>query len=112
MKNSLCRKNIYFLKYIHSLPLKKRKNFIKHMASSSEIKSVLEIFLNFLNKNISCTAKFIKSMKKYSNKFVMLSDKKKSLKAKKLVLSSKSGGFILQGLLGLSIPLLTKLFLK
>ena len=43
MKNSLCRKNIYFLKYIHSLPLKKRKKFIKHMASSSEIKSVLEI---------------------------------------------------------------------
>ena len=51
-------------------------------------------------------------MKKYSNKFVMLSDKKKSLKAKKQVLSSKSGGFILQGLLGLTIPLLTKLFLK
>ena len=76
MKNSLCRKNIHFLKYIHSLPFKKRKKIIRYIASSSEIKSILEIFLNFLNKNISCSKKFIESMKKYSNEFVKLSDKK------------------------------------
>ena len=112
MKNSLCRKNIYFLKYIHSLPLKRKKKFIKYLASSSEIKSILEIFLNFLNKNISCSKNFIKSMKKYSNEFVKLTDRKNSLKAKKVILSSKSGGFILQALLGLSLPILSKLFLK
>lgn len=82
------------------------------MASSSEIKSVLEIFLNFLNKNISCSAKFIESMKKYSSEFVKLTNKKNSLKTKKLILSSKTGGFILQALLGLAVPLLSKLFLK
>ena len=112
MKNSLCHKNIHFLKYIHSLPFKKKKKIIKYLASSSEIKSILEIFLNFLNKNIKCSKHFIKSMKKYSNDFVKLTDKKNSLKAKKIILSSKSGGFILQALLGLSLPILSKLFFK
>ena len=51
-------------------------------------------------------------MKKYSNEFVKLSNKKKSLKSKKIILSSKTGGFILQALLGLSLPILSKLFLK
>ena len=112
MKNSLCRKNIHFLKYIHSLPFKKKKKLIKYIASSSEIKSILEIFVNFLNKNISCSENFIKKMKKYSNEFIKLTDKKNSLKAKKVILNSKSGGFILQALLGLSLPILSKLFLK
>ena len=76
MKNSVCRRNIYFLKYIYSLPFKKRNKIIRYFASSSEIKSILEIFLNFLNKNISCSKNFIQSMKKYSNEFVKLSDKK------------------------------------
>ena len=112
MKNSVCRRNIYCLKYIYSLPFKKRNKIIRYIASSSEIKSILEIFLNFLNKNISCSRNFIESMKKYSNEFVKLSDKKKSLKSKKIILSSKKGGFILQALLGLSLPILSKLFLK
>ena len=51
-------------------------------------------------------------MKKYSSEFVKLTNKKNSLKTKKLILSSKTGGFILQALLGLAVPLLSKLFLK
>ena len=70
-KSSLCKKNIHFLSYIHSLAnnKKKRNKIIKHVSSGQEINSIIELFINFLNNNIQCGKKCIKFLKKYTNYF-------------------------------------------
>lgn len=109
---SACKKNIYFLKYIHSLPLKKRNNIIKKFCSNNELKAIIEIFLNFLHKNIQCKKSFIKFLKKYSNYFYKITKKSIALGKKRKILVSKTGGFILSSLLNLALPLISKLFFK
>ena len=109
-KKSLCKKNIIFLSYIHSLPIKKRNKIIKLTASSSEINSVIEIFLNFLNNGLNCNFFFIKSVKKYSNYFNRLIKKSLSIRKKRDLLTSKTGGFLLQGLLAFALPVLKEFF--
>ena len=83
-----------------------------NIASKNEINSIVEIFLNFLNNNIHCGKAFVKSMKKHFSYFDKLTKRSFSLNSKKKLLSNKTGGFILQALLSLAIPIITKLFIK
>ena len=111
-KNSLCKKNISFLTYIHKLPLSKRKKIITKFASKSEINSIIEIFLNFLNSKINCGKNIIKSLSKNKTYFNQIINKKKSIAFKRKKLSSKKGGFILQTLLTLALPVIKKIFFE
>ena len=65
---SKCKRNILFLKYLNSLDSKRRRKLIA-ICDKKEIESIIEVFINFLHKNISCKNKFIKSVKKHSKKF-------------------------------------------
>ena len=109
---SYCKKNIYFLKYIHTIPVKQRNKIIKNICSKNELKAIIEIFFNFLNKNIHCKKNFIKYLKKYSKYFYKITKKSNSLLKKRKFLTSKTGGFLLTTLLNLAIPLISKLFFK
>ena len=108
--SSLCQNNISFLSYIHSLPIKKRNKILKTTATSNEINSIIEIFINFINNGLKCKKKFIQSVKKYSNYFHKLIKKTLPIKQKRQLLTSKKGGFILQGILSLALPILKQLF--
>ena len=107
---SFCKQNINFLKYISSLPIKKRGKIISRVADENEINSLIEIFKNFLYENISCSKSYLKSVQKYSPFFLQIIKKGKSLQSKKKILTSKKGGFILNSLLALTIPILKKIF--
>ena len=107
---SLCKDNLQFLKYVHSLPKSRKNKFLKHVSNKNEIHSILELVLNFLNNNIKCKKSFILSLKKHSKYFTKLVKKSNSLKTKRKLLTSKTGGFLIQTLLTLAIPLLNKLF--
>lgn len=109
---SLCKENIIFLKYLHKLSLKRRNKFIKNVCSKKEIDTISELVLNFLKGNIKCNKKLIRSLKKYSKYFSNIIKKSFSSAKKKIILSSKSGGFILSTLLNIGLPILSKLFLK
>ena len=109
-KNSLCRNNINFLSYIHSLPIKKRNKIIKLTATPNEINSIIEIFINFIDNGINCKKKFVQSVKKYSTYFHKLIKKSRPVKQKRGLLTSKTGGFLLQGLLAIALPVLKQLF--
>ena len=109
---SLCKENIIFLKYLHKLSLKRRNKFIKNVCSKSEIDAIAELVLNFLQSNVKCNKKLIKSLKRYSNYFSNLIKKSISSAKKKIILTSKSGGFILSTLLNIGLPILSKLFSK
>ena len=111
-RESLCKKHIHFLSYVNSLSNIKRKKIIQNISTKEEINSILEVFINFMNKNISCKKKIIKSIVKHKNYFNRLIKKSNSVKNKKRMLNSKIGGFLLQTILGLAIPLLTNLFRK
>ena len=102
---SFCKQNINFLKYISSLPIKKRGKIISRVADENEINSLIEIFKNFLYENISCSKSYLKSVQKYSPFFLQIIKKGKSLQSKKKLLTSKKGGFILNSLLALTIPI-------
>ena len=54
-KKSLCKQNIVFLKYLHELPLKRRNKFIRNICNKSEIQTISELVLNFLQNNINCS---------------------------------------------------------
>ena len=107
---SLCKKNIHFLNYINSLSTRQRKKVINLVSTKDEICSIFEIFINFLNNNINCKRKFIANIKRHENYFHKLVKKSNSLKQKKLLLTSKTGGFLMQTILALAVPLLTRLF--
>ena len=109
---SLCKENIVFLKYLHKLPLKRRNKFIRNICNKKEIETIAELVLNFLQNNIKCTNKIIKSLKKYSKIFSSIIKKSVTSTKKKKLLTSKVGGFILSTLLNIGLPILSKLFLK
>ena len=98
------------MKYISSLPIKKRSKIISRVADENEINSLIEIFKNFLYENISCSKSYLKSVQKYSPFFLQIIKKGKSLQSKKKLLTSKKGGFILNSLLALAIPIFKKIF--
>ena len=75
LKPSKCKNNLKFLEYLKTLSGNRRKKLL-HYCSKEEIESIIEIFINFLNNNISCKIKFIKSIKKYSKKFDKIIKKK------------------------------------
>ena len=77
LKPSKCKNNLKFLEYLKTLSGNRRKKLL-HYCSKEEIESIIEIFINFLNNNISCKIKFIKSIKKYSKKFDKIIKKKNS----------------------------------
>lgn len=107
-----CKRNIHFLKYIHSIPKNKRNNILKKVCSHDELNSIIEIFFNFLNKNIPCKNSFIKYLKKYSSHFFKITKKSNSNSIRRKLLTSKTGGFLLTTLLNIAIPLLSKLYLN
>ena len=109
-QKSRCKKNFEFLQYLNTLPAKRRKKLI-HFCSKNEIDSIIEVFINFLNNNISCKVKFIKSIKKYSKKFDKIIKKNTSISYKKKFLSNKVGGFLLEKIISFALPILKKLFL-
>ena len=82
------------------------------MLFNNELKAIIEIFKNFLHKNIQCKTSFIKMLKKYSNYFHKITKKSFALSKKRKILTSKTGGFLLSSLLNLAIPLISKIFLK
>ena len=82
-KQSLCKSNISFLKYLHSISKSKKNKLIKSFASKKEINAILEIFLNFLQNNLNCKNNFIKSMKKNYKYFDKIMNKSNSLNVKK-----------------------------
>ena len=110
-RHSLCKDNISFLNYLNSISNSKKSKVIKTIATKNEVNAIIEFFLNFLNNNLNCKKKFIKSMKKNHNYFDKIMNKSQSLTNKKKLLVSPKGGFILSRILALAIPVLTKLFL-
>ena len=108
--DNLCKNNISFLKYLHSISNSKRKKLINSIASKKEIDSILEIFLNFLENNLVCKNSFITSMKKNNKYFYKLMNKSNSLRKKKKLLTSPKGGFLMSSILAIAIPILAKLF--
>lgn len=111
-KKSLCKQNIVFLKYLHELPLKRRNKFIRNICNKSEIQTISELVLNFLQNNINCSRKIVKSLRRYSKIFSSIIKKSITSTRKKKILTSKAGGFILTTLLNIGLPILSKLFLK
>ena len=110
-RKSLCKENISFLNYINSIPSNKRKKVINFIANKNEINAIIEVVLNFLNKNLHCKKTLIRSMKKNYRYFDKLIDRKRNLSSKKKILTSPKGGYILSTLLGLALPILKKIFL-
>ena len=106
---SNCQKNIYFLKYLQTLPIKRRNKLIKD-CSKHELNAIIEIIFNFLYDNINISKYIIRSLKKYNRYFNLLIKKSTSNKIKKSILISPKGGFILSTLLRIGLPILTKLF--
>ena len=111
-KVNLCKKNIVFLKYLNSLNKKQKNKYIKKISTKNELNTIIELFINFLNNNIKCKRQFLISIKKYKNHFYKIIKKSNSLHKKKKLLSGKVGGFLLQSILALAIPFLTKMFMK
>lgn len=111
LKPSKCKNNLKFLEYLKTLSGNRRKKLL-HYCSKGEIESIIEIFINFLNNNISCKIKFIKSIKKYSKKFDKIIKKKTPINYKRKFLSNKVGGFLLDKIIGFALPILKKLFLS
>ena len=92
---SKCKRNILFLKYLNSLDSKRRRKLIA-ICDKKEIESIIEVFINFLHKNISCKNKFIKSVKKHSKKFNKIIKKNTPISYKRKFLSNKIGGFFIR----------------
>ena len=111
-KKPFCKKYLDFLKYIYTLTIKKRNILINKVASPNEIKALVELFFNFTHSNIKCHIKTLKSLKLYSKLFTKIIQRSTPLTIKRKLLVSKKGGFILQTILSLGIPLLLKLFGK
>ena len=107
---SNCEKNLNFLKYIQSLPKNRRKKLLLYNSTVNEIRSICELFFNFLYNNIKCDKKLITSLKKYSKHFTTLTKKTTPTTVKRKILTSKAGGFILSTLLNIGIPLIARLF--
>ena len=110
LKSSKCKNNLKFLEYLNSVSGNRRKKLL-YYCSKGEIESIIEIFLNFLNNNISCKIKFIKSIKKYSKKFDKIIKKKTPISYKRKFLSNKIGGFLLDKIIRLALPILKNIFL-
>ena len=110
-KVNLCKKNIIFLKYFNSLNRKQKNKYINLISSKNEINTIIELFINFLNNNIKCKRQFLISIKKYKNHFYRIIKKSNSLSKKKKLLTNKVGGFLLQSILALAVPFLTKMFM-
>ena len=110
LKPSKCKNNLKFLEYLKALSGNRRKKLL-HYCSKEEIESIIEIFINFLNNNISCKIKFIKSIKKFSKKFDKIIKKKTPVSYKRKFLSNKIGGFLLDKIIRLALPILKNIFL-
>ena len=52
-KKSLSEKNLQFLSYLNSLSKQRKIKCIKFTCNQNEINTLLEIIINFLNKNIN-----------------------------------------------------------
>ena len=100
------------MEYLHELPLKRRNKFIRNICNKSEIQTISELVLNFLQNNINCSRKIVKSLRRYSKIFSSIIKKSITSTRKKKILTSKAGGFILTTLLNIGLPILSKLFLK
>ena len=84
-KVSLCRKHFQFLKYLNTLPIKKQKKTINLISKKEEINAIIEVFINFLHKNIKCRRSFVNSIKKHKSYFLKLIKKSNSLTQKKKI---------------------------
>jgi len=74
-----------FIKRLFTAPFKIRKNLIKS-SNHNIIRSICELVLNILNKNITLSPQQLKKLKKYKRLFYALADSKKSLDFKKKLL--------------------------
>lgn len=86
------RENKVFLLFLIKASPKLRKILLMN-ASKEEIKSILEIVINTMKKNVSLNGECKTKLCKYKKILRMLSDKKKSFVNKRKILVQK-GGFL------------------
>ena len=78
-----------FIKRIFTAPVKIRNNLLKS-SNLNIIRSICEIILNILNKNIALSPQHIKKLKKYRKFFYILADSKIDLEKKRQLLIKNS----------------------
>ena len=74
-----------FIKRLFTAPFKIKKNLIKS-SNHNIIRSICELVLNILNKNIPLSKEKVKKLKKHKRFLYALADSKKSLDFKKKLL--------------------------
>jgi len=107
-KQALTPRFVDVLSFICSLKPKRRSGFILKL-DKQQINCIAEVFSNFLKKNLTTEKSIIKRLKRHREAIKEVSRKKTSLKKKKKILSSRTGGNILSILLPLAINAFTSL---
>lgn len=105
---SLLEKNKDFIIFLNKLNKKERQQILGNLGGEY-IKTISEIFSNFLKNNLTTNIKHIKKVKLYKNEVKYIAKKKTPLFKKKKLLASKRGGAILSVLLPLAASLITGL---
>lgn len=106
---SLTDKHSYLIHFLASLPPKSRARLIIEL-TPCHIRTISEIFKNFLNNNLTQDKKIIRKVRKYKNEINKVALKKTPIYEKKKILSNKKGGFILATLIPLAASLISSLF--
>jgi hypothetical protein len=99
-----------FLRLLSRSSAKSRKVLLQQ-ASKKELTTLFEICLNIIKGNIPLTNTQLKKLKKHQKLIRALSDKKISLRQKKLIVNQKGGAIraVVGTIASLVLPLLAKL---
>ena len=96
------------IRHYHLLLGSIKKSILKNLDRKS-ICLICEICLNILKKNVPLKPATLNSLKRHKHIIKKLSDKKITLKRKKIILNQRGSGFILPLLFSVITPLLSKL---
>lgn len=105
---SLLERNKDFILFLNNLSTSNRKKVLNSLGGEY-IKTISEIFLNFLKQNLTTDTQIITKVKKYKSEVRKVSAKSTPVKLKKKILQTKKGGAILSILLPLAASLITGL---
>ena len=92
MASTRVKHHVGVLEYIRDLNEKERSQFVKG-CNSELLKTLSELCLNLLKGNICISPNDLKKLRKYKQEIITLSEKRHSLKKRRIVCSQK-GGFI------------------
>lgn len=108
---SLIEQNKDFILFLNKLNGKDRKKVLS-VLGGNYIKTISEIFLNFLKQNLTTDGGIIKKIFKYKKEVRKVSTKSVPVSKKREILKGRKGGAILSVLLPLAASIVTSLIAR